>query len=341
MAPPTAPTPAPPREGDIADDIRRRSPPRASELRIGAVAEPQHGVVTLAQLAEIGLGERGAQHRAANGRLVRASRGVYAVGQPGDRGRWLAALLGCRREQAVLSHRSAAELWGLLPTAPGPIHVTSPGSRWRGPAGVIAHRASLAESDTAIHHGIRCTTVARTLVDVAALLDQAKLTRAIHRADELRVFDLGAIDRQLARMRGKRGTAALRRALEELDVRGVPANDAERNFKALIARAKLPEPEVNVWLALPSGGGYRPDFLWRDRGLIAELDGRTFHARLRAFEHDRIRDRRLLDAGYATARFAAREVTRSPDQVAAELRRLLAGRRPDPAPGARAPAKRT
>lgn len=73
----------------------------------------QHGVLTRTQLLKLGISAKGVKHRVATGRLHPLAAGVYAVGRPGltPHGRWMAAVLACGPD-AVLSHRSAAELWG-------------------------------------------------------------------------------------------------------------------------------------------------------------------------------------------------------------------------------------
>jgi hypothetical protein len=126
-------------------------------------------VVTLAQLEAAGLGRSGAARRVANGRLHRVHRGVYAVGHDAlsNESRWVAAVLACG-PSAVLSHRSAAELWQLLKPIAGPVEVTvrTVGGRARRP-GLRIHRCpSLPARSTCVRRGIPLTTTARTLFDL-------------------------------------------------------------------------------------------------------------------------------------------------------------------------------
>jgi very-short-patch-repair endonuclease len=311
-----------PREVDLSDEVRPKSRPHPTDGEIERFARAQHGVVTAAQLRDLGLGERGSGHRAATRRLQRLHRGVFAVERPQAKGRWLAAVLACG-DGAVLSHASAAALWGLIPGQAAEVHVNVAGVRRRGPVGIAIHRAMLDRDDVTSQDGIPCTTLARTFVDVAAAVERGRLERAIVLADERGEFDLGALREQLARMAGRRGCAALAAALAGFDERAIGRSVAETRFLALVRRARLPTPEANVWIPLPEGGGYRPDFLWRERRLIVEVDGRAHHSRRRAFDHDRRRDRRLFLAGYTTLRFPAREVLSRPTRVASELRTLL------------------
>jgi very-short-patch-repair endonuclease len=310
-------------EVDLSDEPRPNSRPHPTDAEIARFARSQHGIVTATQLEGLGLGERGAGHRAASGRLHRLHRGVFATERPRRQGRWLAAVLACGRG-AALSHASAAALWGLVPDPAATVHVNVAGAKRRGRTGITLHRAELGEEDVTTHEGIPCTTLARTFVDVASTIDRDRLRRAIGLAEERGEFDLGAVRRQLARMRGQRGCAALAVAIAGFEDSQIPRSVAEARFLVLVRKARLPKPEVNTWIPLPEGGGYRPDFLWRDQCLIAEVDGRSHHALRRAFDHDRRRDRRLVRAGLVTVRFPARDVLNDPASVARELRDLLA-----------------
>jgi very-short-patch-repair endonuclease len=293
-----------------------------NDRQLHHAARERHGVLTVAELEQLGLSGRAVRSRAASGRLHRVHRGVYSVGPPSAKGRWAAALLACG-SAAVLSHDSAAALWDLSPD-PVCVHVNVP-ERARGTRqGVSVHGARLDPSEITTREGLPCTTVTRTLLDLAATTARRRVERTVDRAEELRLFDLREIQSLAHRRPGERGTAVLAAVLAEYDGPETTRSAAEARLLAIVQRSRLPQPEVNAWLPLPEGGGYRPDFLWRDRRLVIEVDGRTHHARHRAFEHDRRRDRRLALAGYETRRYAAREVLRQPAQVIAELRAFLA-----------------
>ena len=162
--------------GARSDATRVEPPDRA----VAALAGAQHGVVTRDQLLAAGLSRHAIAHRTAGGRLHRLHRGVYAVGHRSlsAHGRQLAAVLACGPD-AVLSHRSAAVLWGLLRACEHPIHVTAPTHR-RGPAGVRLHFSLPSES---VHRdAIAVTTPARTLVDLATTASREELERALDEA---------------------------------------------------------------------------------------------------------------------------------------------------------------
>jgi very-short-patch-repair endonuclease len=313
-----------PAETRVAATFRPQPASRRSDKAISEYASSQHGVVTIEQLQSLGLSARGVRHRAGSGRLQRVHRGVYAVEGLGRRGRWMAGVLAAG-PGAMLSHRSAAALWDLLAETGSTTSVTVPHDmRRQRPRLEIHGGTSLAPTDVTAIDGIPCTTLPRTLLDVAAWVDRRALTRMIDRAEQLREFDLRQIDDLLGRNRGRRGAGALSAALELWSEPEVASSVAEEHFIALVERFGLPAPEVNRWIPLSDGGGYSPDFLWREPKLIVEVDGRAYHARRRAFAHDRRRDRRLVLAGFHTIRYAASEVTGRPEAVAAELAQLLA-----------------
>jgi very-short-patch-repair endonuclease len=154
--------------------------------------------------------------------------------------------------------------------------------------------------------------------------DRRTLERAVDRAEELRRFDLAALHELLRRHPRRRGRRMLAAVLAEYDAPTATRSVAEERMLALIAAAGLPRPRVNAWIALDDNTGYEADFLWAERRLIFEVDGRAHHARRGAFAHDRQRDRRLALAGYETRRYAATELESRPERVVDELRRFLA-----------------
>jgi very-short-patch-repair endonuclease len=292
---------------------------------IAQMAEVQHGVVTLDQLGKTGLTTYAVQQRAEAGRLHRIHHGVYAVGYPllSREGRLMAAVLACGPD-AVLSHRSAAALWGLSSGGRTRIDVTAPGRRGRSPVGIDAHRhGHLRPQDRTVVEGIPCTTVARTLLDLAGVIRVRELRNAITEAEVQRVFDLTALREVIGRSRGRRGVARLRLAIDEHDPRSERANRGlERRFLDLCRRARLPQPEVNVPVDLDERQVIA-DFLWRRQRLIVETDDRKSHHTVSAFESDRRRDQRLTLAGWRVVRCTWRQVTGEPEELIAALRALL------------------
>jgi hypothetical protein len=252
-------------------------------------------------------------------------RGVYAVGHAplSTEARWIAAVLACG-SRAALSHHSAAALWGLRPTNRSAIDVIAPGRTGRSRQGIKAHRAGgLRAADITSVRGIPCTTVARTLLDLADVVDRRALERAVNEAEVLRLFDFGALEDVLGRVVGRRGAPILRAVLADYDPKyALTRNELERRFLSLCDGAGVPRPRVNAWVTL-DGGGEEVDFLWREQRLIVETDGGQVHRTRQAFERDRRRDQRLLCAGWRVVRVTWRQLTREPAQVADTIRVLL------------------
>jgi predicted transcriptional regulator of viral defense system len=242
---------------------------------IAEIAASQHGVISLTQLRELGLSARAVQNRVAIGKLHRIHRGVYAVGHPvlSKEGRWMAAVLACGPD-ALLSHRSAAALWGIRPTARSRIDVTLGRPTGRALPGIDIHRTrTLGAQDATKVTNIPCTTVARTLLDLADVVDRRGLERAVEQAEILRLLDLTAVDDVLARAAGRRGAPVLRAIVADYDPEPAPTkNELERRFLELCRNAALPSPRVNAWVTVEADG-FEVDFSWPDARLIVEVDG--------------------------------------------------------------------
>jgi very-short-patch-repair endonuclease len=276
-------------------------------VAVAELAERQWGVVSLVQVRAAGLGRGAVEKAVRGGRLHRLYRGVYAVGHArlGREGRWLAAVLACG-EGAVLSHRSAAAHWGLLATEQTCIEVTAARPR-RGTATLRVHRArSLDARDTTIHHGIPTTTVARTLLDLAATTTPERLERALAQAERLRLYDHNAITDVIARTNGHRGRTILTHATAQEPK--LTRSEAEAIFLNLAREAGLPDPLTNFTLSAPDLPRLEVDFYWPTYCLIVEIDGWETHRTKAAFEADRARDAALTAIGNRVLRFTWRAI---------------------------------
>jgi very-short-patch-repair endonuclease len=308
------------------DISTHRLRPRRWDLDIAAIANRQHGLVTLAQLEERGMDRRTAAARVRSGRLHRVHQGVFAVGYPRltPEARFLAAVLACG-PGAVLSHESAAALWGFWKAREAQLHVIAPNRRGRSPGGIVAHRDGwLPPSDRTIFRGIPCTTVARTLLDQAGVLPPWDLRKSLGEAEVMRLVDHKQLRRQIYRGRGRRGVTRLRALLDEIHPQTKRSrSELERMFLHVCLQVGLPQPEVNVSLKVGSRH-LKPDFLWRPQRLILEADSRRFHDTDVAFVDDRRREQRLQVAGWRVSRFAWEQVEYEPGVLAEAVRRLLA-----------------
>jgi len=298
------------------------------DVRISRLAERQHGVVSLPQLQLLGLSARAVRDRVAAGRLTRVHRAVYGVGHGRltKRGHWMAAVLAYG-PRAMLSHRSAAGLQGIRPDNHAKTDVTLPTRSARPRPGIEVHASTTLEpADVTIIDGIPCTTLPRTLLDLAEVVDERAVEKAINQAEVLRKFDLRAVNEVLSRAAGRRGAAVLRQVLADYAGPTLTERELEERFFALCRSADLPKPAVNEWITLGGGIAYKADFLWRAERLIVETDGWGSHGTRQAFENDRRRDRRLSVAGWTVVRFTWRDVEREPEEVTDTLARLWEAR---------------
>jgi very-short-patch-repair endonuclease len=274
------------------------------------VARRQHGVVTIAQLRAVALGNPAVvANRVRAGRLHRVHRGVYAVGHGGlsREGRWIAAVLGSGAG-AVLSHLSAAVHWNLWRRRVTTIDVRAP--RRRQLAGVRARRCRrLDPRDVTVRDGIPVTTVARTLVDLTDVLDAHQLANVIHEAAFRSRFNLNATREAMARANGRHHLDRLAEALDAHSQGSAGTKSAnEDRFLALVRRAGLPEPLVNTHV---QAGDRRieVDFFWPELNLCVEVDG-DGHSRPHTRFEDAARDLALQTAGHRVVRLAGDEVAK-------------------------------
>jgi very-short-patch-repair endonuclease len=280
---------------------------------IAALAERQHGVLAIWQLLELGLGREAIKYRARIGRLHRIHAGVYAVGHRKltPHGHRMAAVLAYGPD-AVLSHWSAAAQWGFGQSR-WKTDVTTPTSR-RSRKTIRAHAAKLHPEDRDTRDGIPVTSVARTIVDLAARSSEDQLTRLIEDADRRELLDLRKLERAMARRPRAAGTVRLRKVLSAY--RGTADNRSklERDFRRLIHRAGLPEPQFNVLVA-----GLTVDVYWPQWKLVVELDGEPYHNNPRQFETDRIRDATLQKHDLRVLRVTGERLDNEPDAVLADI----------------------
>jgi very-short-patch-repair endonuclease len=286
------------------------------DLKIAELAAQQHGVVSRGQLLAAGGTKARIDHRIAVRMLQPGHAGVYGVGRLGVLGRYFAAVLACG-DDAVLSHKCGAALLGLRPTPSGRTDVTIRRRGARPQPDIAVHRTrSLHPTDVTVREGIPCTSLARTLVDLAAVLDADRLDRALEQSVLLNLFDGRALDAAIERSVGRPGVGTLRRLRAKLaDDPPVLRSEMERRLLALIRRARLPPPIVNGRI-----GHNEVDFHWPAQRLVVETDGRATHATAHGFERDRRRDLELHLAGWDVVRIGWSQLTNHPHRVIALLR---------------------
>lgn len=289
------------------------------------MARRQHGVLARRDLLALGFTSDAIKHRIATGRLHLVRRGVYAVGRRHltREGLWMAVVLASG-DDAVLSHGSAAALWGI-----GPewhlIEITVRHRVWSRLTGVKGRaRPSLPEDDVTIRRGIPVTTVSRTILDHAATpISDASLERLVNEADVARgiSFDFRALRDYCDRRAGEPGVRRLRSLLDPETFR-LSDSELERLFRPLAIASGLPRPLTKTVV-----DGYEVDFYWPDLGLVVETDSLRYHRNAIKQSRDLLRDQVHTAAGLRTLRFTHWQVAREPGHVEGILARVYAGLR--------------
>lgn len=294
---------------------------RRSHHELAELARKQHGVVSLGQLAALGYSEEAARHSIESGKLHPVHRAVYAVGHLGisRHGLCMAAVLSCG-DGALLSHRSAAWLWGLTSRFATPIEVTAASPRRTREAIRVHSAETLTDVDRASHKGVSVTAIPRTFLDFAAV-DPFYLGQALDNAHRLGLLDLIAMDELISRSKGFRGVARLRTALEIHRPAVFSRSGLERRFLELVRRAGLPRPSMNLFIE-----GFELDAYWPTHRFAVELDTYDYHGSPTAFEADRFRQEDLKLAGIEMIRLTGVRMEREPTAIVHRLRRLLAQR---------------
>jgi hypothetical protein len=288
---------------------------------IWALVSSQHGVVTRAQLRELGLSDEAIDHRMETGRLRPVFRGVYAVGRPDVTrwGRWMAATLACGPGAAV-SHDDAAALYGIRSSRRhSAIEISVPASSNPRPPGIAVHRRKV-RIDRIRRHNIPVTTPLCTLVDLAARLPRDDLEAAINEADKLDLIGVEALRSGLDTLERRLGLATLRTLI---DVQTFVYTDSklERDFLPIIRRVGLPLPETRRYV-----NSFRVDFYWAELELVVETDGLRYHRTPGQQATDLVRDQTHAASGLERLRFSHGQIRYEPEYVerilAAVVRRL-------------------
>jgi very-short-patch-repair endonuclease len=289
---------------------------RTAEQVIAEIASDAHGVVTRMRLLSAGITIAEIKQRLRTGALLREHPGVYRVGHraPSLEASYLAAALACG-EGAALIGAAAGHLLGLL-SGPAPAPTVLTLTERRVP-GVATRRTRLIHpAEVTTWRGIPVTTVARTLVDLAALLSREDLARACHEAGVRHSTTPAAVETVLARRPNSPGAGNLRAILRG-EVR-VTLSKLERRFLARLREAGLPIPVTNR-----PAGGRRVDCRWPEHRLTVELDGYRYHHSRHAWEQDRRREREARARGDEFRRYTYGDVVEHPRLMLTELRALF------------------
>jgi very-short-patch-repair endonuclease len=286
------------------------------ERVLARIAGGEHGLVTRAGLLASGVTDEEIKQRLRKGGLLREYRGVYRVGHraPSLEARYLAAVLACG-EGALLCGLAAGYLFGAIKGLAPPPEVTVPTKRRV--RGVRTRRSRVDPRDATTFRRIPVTTLPRTLVDLAAVLDLDDLGRAFHEAEVRHRTTPAQVEAVLARRPQSPGAAKLRAVLH--GDAPIVLSRLEKRFLALLRQAGLPLPVTNR-----PAGGHWVDCRWPQHRLTVELDSYRYHHSRHAWEQDRRREREARARGDEFRRYTYGDVFEQPKQMLAELRSLLA-----------------
>jgi hypothetical protein len=286
------------------------------------MAAERDGVLSIRELRACGLDDHAIARRVRDGRLHRLHRGVYAVGHAGltPRGRFRAAALAAG-EAGILSHFAAAAFWGFWSWQERLIDVTIVGCGSRRIPGVRVHSSRGVERDVQVRDGIRVTTPARTLLDLAAVLPDRGLRRIVRRAEAQRAVSIRQILDVCDRSPGHHGVARLRAVIA--DGPAPTRTDLEDLLLDLLDRGGIARPEINAPLRFGTET-IVPDYLWRAQRVAIEADSVTWHEHKLTREHDAYKQAQLEAAGLRVLRITWAQITRSPQQTLARVRAALA-----------------
>lgn len=243
--------------GRIDHHMRGEGGPRWRDIAM--LAARQHGVIARRQLRRHGLSDRAVDRLITKGWLLSLHRGVYAVGHKPrtTRAEWMAAVLACG-DIALLSHHSAGALLGITGRRRGPIDVSIVRRGADARPGIAIHRPRrLHPDDRAEAANIPVTSVARTLLDIAADTAVAQLEKAFEEADRLRILEYGALTQLRERTHGHRGHGRFARAIEN-HVWPDPhtRTELEHAFARFCREHGIPLPHFNVLIGPYTVDGY-------------------------------------------------------------------------------------
>jgi Protein of unknown function (DUF559)/Transcriptional regulator, AbiEi antitoxin len=279
------------------------------------LARVQHGVVARRQLMRIGFSEAAIDHRIATGRLHPVARGVYAVGRPEltREGEWMVAILACG-DGAMLSHGSAAALWGIGPERRDEIEVTVRRRGWPRREGVVVRaRPSLPDADVVVHRGIPVTTPQRTILDRTPQLEPNAVERHVNEADVRELIDPEELRAWIDTRPGEPGVRPLRHLLDVATFL-LSDSDLEILFRPIARAAGLPQP-----LSKQIVNDYEVDFSFPDLGLVVETDGFRYHRTPFKQRKDLERDQIHVAAGLTVLRFSHWQIAHEPATVRVTL----------------------
>lgn len=302
------------------DEVRRLAS-HPIDRGVAAIARLQRGSVSTPQLRALGVTPTMTRVRERAGRLHRIHRGVYLVGHASlDAEAQIVAALLAAGPRAVVSHGTAAWLWGLVEEPPALPHLTIVGGARRPGAGFVLHRTrALVSEDVTRHRGLPITTPARMILEVAETASPDRLARVLGEAEARKLVTRVGLVAAMPRWKGRPGLRVLRELLAD-DLRPHPTlSEMEDRWARFVRQAGLGKPIFNAMV-----GGRKRDAYWPEEGVVVELDSWGWHGDRSAFERDRRRDTGLAALGLHGLRITWRRLDAEPLALAAEMGATLA-----------------
>jgi very-short-patch-repair endonuclease len=282
--------------------------PAEIDALILRLARAQHGIIARWQVVPAGVPRTLLDERVRRRRLERVARGVYRVpGLEGPRAAVVATVLAVGAD-AVASHETASNLHGLLEHAAAKMVVSTGRGHPDRREHVLLHRVRLPADERVTCDGVPVTSIARTLLDLAAVLADRPLEQALARGLHLDAVSTDEIRELIARYPRRPGTPRLRAMLAADEPPSMTRSDAEERFLELVRTAQLPDPRVNVRIH-----GFEVDFCRRAHGVVVEIDGLAYHTTRAAQQRDRHRDSTLGAAGIRVLRFTWQDLRTRPE----------------------------
>lgn len=299
------------------------------EVSIIRLMQQQHGLISRVQALEAGMTARQIDHRVGSGHWVREHRGVYrhAAVPPTPLSRLFAATMAYG---GLASHRSAAALHRIDGYRLNLVELSvAPGSN-RAVKGVRFHQSTQLDLAKPVDRdGVPVTGLARTVLDVAAVVPRRRLDRtvdAVLRDGQLRLSDLWRVLASHAR-RGRPGCAALKASLESrFGSEPVPLSEWSRMVAELLVGTGLDHPVLEHRVNDGRGAFVaQVDLAYPDHRVAIELDSARWHDNRESFVDDRRRRNEITLAGWDVLNFTWDDYANRPQALCATVVRALKG----------------
>jgi very-short-patch-repair endonuclease len=300
----------------------------AVSVEVARVISAQYGFITKDQARAAGLSDGAIQRRVAAGLWTRKYRGVFRdVAVPLTWQGELKAVTLRSPGGVWVSHAAAARFWQLDGFEGEPLEVTSMADLRSPSSSVRVHKtAAMPRIDIAVVRSIPVTTVHRTLIDLGVCVPADRVELALECALRRGTTTISRLTRRLQALEGhgRRGPSVLKEVLSRRGWDSHPTESAlETRFLQFIRRHNLPRPHRQVRIYDDDGFVARVDFFYSTTRVVVEVESRRHHSSRADWERDLRRRNALTTEGYRVLHVTHERMTRDPDCLASELRKLL------------------